>query len=70
MAGQTMFGIRLIKRQVWDVLVGKPTLQPYKEQTALAFLGDLGVTTSLFPKEKCPLIQVDCAAPPPGISQN
>lgn len=32
-----------------------------KQQNAAAFLGDLGLTSRLFPNENCPLIQVDCA---------
>lgn len=37
-----------------------------RQQTAGAFLGDLGVTSSLFPEENCPPEQVDCAAAPNG----
>ncbi len=44
----------------------KANVSSIKEQTALAFLGDLGVTTSLFKDENCPPVQVDCAAQPPG----
>ncbi len=60
---------------VWDSINKKHTLGRFgwkanvasiKEQTALAFLSDLGVTTSLFKEENCPPVQVDCAAQPPG----
>lgn len=37
-----------------------------KNQNAAAFLGDLGLTTSLFPKENCPAIQKECANAPTG----
>lgn len=41
----------------------QPTI---RQQIAAAFHGDLGVTTSLFQKENCPPIQVQCAEQPPG----
>ena len=37
-----------------------------RQQTAGAFLGDLGVTSSLFPEENCPSEQEACAAAPNG----
>jgi CxxC motif-containing protein (DUF1111 family) len=54
---------------VWDVVkqsyqlglfgwkAGQPSLM---QQNAAAFLGDMGLTTSLFPEQNCPLIQTDC----------
>jgi CxxC motif-containing protein (DUF1111 family) len=36
---------------------GKPSL---REQNAAAFNGDLGLSTSLFPEQNCPLVQVAC----------
>lgn len=35
----------------------QPTIE---QQTAAAFLGDIGITSSLFPKENCPPIQLQC----------
>lgn len=35
----------------------QPTVE---QQTAAAFLGDIGITSSLFPKENCPLVQTEC----------
>ncbi|MEZ4384980.1 MAG: di-heme oxidoredictase family protein [Nannocystaceae bacterium] len=60
---------------VWDVDAAAPAIgrfgwkanQPsVRQQTAGAFLGDLGVTSSLFPQENCPEGQVECAASPSG----
>ena len=39
-----------------------------KQQTAGAFLGDIGITSGLFPQENCPDSQQDCAAIPNGGS--
>lgn len=35
----------------------QPTVE---QQTAAAFLGDVGITSSLFPKENCPPVQIEC----------
>lgn len=60
---------------VWDAIARKVSLgrfgwkanQPsIKQQIAVAFHGDLGVTSSLIDKENCPAVQTDCAAQPPG----
>jgi CxxC motif-containing protein (DUF1111 family) len=60
---------------VWDVAAGAPALgrfgwkanQPnVRQQTAGAFLGDMGITSSLFPDQNCPSGQADCAAAPTG----
>ncbi len=54
---------------VWDIRKNQKSIgrfgwraeQPtVEQQTAAAFLGDIGITSSLFPKENCPLVQVDC----------
>jgi CxxC motif-containing protein (DUF1111 family) len=37
-----------------------------RQQIAAAFLGDLGVTSSLYDKENCPPVQTACAEQPPG----
>lgn len=58
-----------------DIKTNKPALgrfgwkanQPsLEQQNAGAFLGDMGLTTSLFPNENCPKVQVDCAKAPTG----
>ena len=60
---------------VWDVRAGAPALgrfgwkanQPtVEQQTAGAFLGDLGITSPLFPAENCPAAQGDCRSAPSG----
>jgi len=62
---------------VWDHAAGATALgrfgwkanQPsILQQTAGAFLGDIGVSSSLFPLENCPEGQVECAAAPTGGS--
>jgi CxxC motif-containing protein (DUF1111 family) len=54
---------------VWDVenevkalgRFGWKANQPsIRQQTAGAFLGDIGATTSLFPEENCPAVQKEC----------
>ncbi len=42
---------------------GKPSL---RSQNAAAFLGDIGITSTLFPKENCPEPQANCKAQPNG----
>ena len=60
---------------VWDIRDGKLSLgrfgwkanQPTVEQQAAgAFLGDIGITSSLFPEENCPAVQSICAKAPNG----
>ena len=60
---------------VWDVRDDKLSLgrfgwkanQPtVEQQTAGAFLGDIGITSSLFPDENCPSVQADCRQAPTG----
>ncbi|CAM2069037.1 C-type cytochrome [Sulfidibacter corallicola] len=60
---------------VWDVEAGETVLgrfgwksnQPdIRQQTAGAFLGDIGITSSLFPTENCSDAQQDCVAAPNG----
>jgi len=63
--------------RVWDVRRGVQALgrfgwkaeQPtVEQQSATAFLGDLGVTSSLFPDEGCTLAELSCRAQPNGGS--
>ena len=60
---------------VWDVRNGKLTLgrfgwkanQPtVEQQVAAAFLGDIGITSTLFPDENCPEVQSACTEAPNG----
>ena len=60
---------------VWDVQLGRLALgrfgwkanQPTVEQQAAgAFLGDIGITSGLFPDENCPLSQEECRQAPSG----
>lgn len=37
-----------------------------RQQVAAAFLGDMGVTSSLYPKQNCPAVQKACTAMLPG----
>jgi len=37
-----------------------------RHQTAAAFSGDLGITSSLFPSETCTAVQLDCGSAPNG----
>ena len=62
---------------VWDVRRGALALgrfgwkaeQPtVEQQSAGAFLGDLGVTSALFPEENCTLAQLSCRQQPNGGS--
>ncbi len=55
--------------RVWDVEAQQLALgrfgwkanQPnLRQQSAGAFLGDIGITSDLFPEEDCPLVQVEC----------
>ncbi len=68
-------GISGKANMVWDVRQGKPVLgrfgwkanQPtVEQQTAGAFLGDIGITSSLFPEENCQPTQVECRETPNG----
>ncbi|MCA9690587.1 MAG: c-type cytochrome [Myxococcales bacterium] len=60
---------------VWDAAAGAAAIgrfgwkanQPnLRQQSAGAFLGDMGITSSLFSQEDCPEEQVECAAAPSG----
>lgn len=48
---------RLLGRFGWKA--NQPNL---RQQTAGAFLGDMGITSSLFPEEDCPEVQLECKA--------
>jgi len=64
-------GISGRPNRVWDARAGQLALgrfgwkanQPsIEQQTAGAFLGDIGITSSLFPAENCPAGQTACSA--------
>jgi CxxC motif-containing protein (DUF1111 family) len=68
-------GISGRPNRVWDVQAGKPALgrfgwkanQPtLRQQTAGAFNGDMGITSSLFPEETCSNAEAECRAAPRG----
>lgn len=61
--------------EVWSVEAGRSSVGRFgwkanvptvKQQVAGAFLGDLGITTSLFPEEGCTAAEVACRAAPNG----
>lgn len=62
---------------VWDFELGSTVLGKFgwkanmpnlKQQTAGAFIGDIGITSSLFPQENCPSGQIDCSQQATGGS--
>ncbi len=70
-------GISGRTNMVWDELKGavslgrfgwKANVPTVEQQTAGAFLGDLGVTSELFPAENCTTLQMACASAPNGGS--
>lgn len=67
--------IKGVVNQVWDAPSGKMMLGRYgwkanvatiAHQTAGAFNGDIGITSSVFPEEACTAAQKDCLAAPRG----
>jgi CxxC motif-containing protein (DUF1111 family) len=61
--------------RVWDTVAGremigrfgwKANVATVAHQTAGAFLGDIGITSSVFPNETCTPKQADCRAAPRG----
>ena len=68
-------GISGRPNHVWDAAAGKPALgrfgwkanQPsVRQQTAGAFLGDMGISSSLFTEQNCPEGQAACATAQTG----
>jgi CxxC motif-containing protein (DUF1111 family) len=68
-------GIAGVPNRVWDARLGREALgrfgwkagQPtVEQQTAGAFLGDMGITTPLFGTQDCTDAEVDCLAAPAG----
>lgn len=68
-------GIKGIANSVWDVAQNKAVLGRFgwkanvpsvRQQIAIAFVNDMGLTTSLFPEQNCPEIQTACRAAPDG----
>ena len=54
---------------VWDIATGKPAIGRFglkanhpnlRQQIAAAFIGDIGLSSSLFPEQNCPPIQKVC----------
>jgi CxxC motif-containing protein (DUF1111 family) len=74
-ATQRPMGMNGRPNYVWDVerqalAVGrfgwKANQPSLRQQTAAAYLGDMGVTTMLFPADNCPPIQMACRKRPGG----
>jgi CxxC motif-containing protein (DUF1111 family) len=72
---QRQHGFNGRPNMVWDAIdqrmamgrFGWKALQPsVRQQIAAAAIGDMGVTSSLFPKQNCPDIQTLCRAEVPG----
>ena len=68
-------GISGRANMVWDVRERRAKLGRFgwkanvptvEQQVAGAFIGDVGITSSLFPDENCPVSQEDCVAAPNG----
>jgi CxxC motif-containing protein (DUF1111 family) len=69
--------IRGVPNRVWDAFAGttmigrfgwKANVATLAHQTAGAFLGDMGITSSRFQNETCTRTQADCLAAPRGAS--
>jgi CxxC motif-containing protein (DUF1111 family) len=67
--------IKGVINQVWDAPLGrmmpgrfgwKANVATIAHQTAGAFIGDIGITSSVFPDEACTAAQQDCLAAPSG----
>jgi len=61
MVADLVTGDTVVGRFGWKA--SRPTLD---QQNAGAFLGDMGITSSLFPNQNCTDVQVDCQAAPEG----
>ncbi len=68
-------GISGKANMVWDAENGRVALGRFGwkanvpsvlQQVAGAFLGDIGITSTIFPDENCPPAQADCSAAPNG----
>ncbi len=64
-----------VPNRVWDAFAGQPLIGRFgwkanagsvAHQTAAAFRGDIGITSSYFPNENCTPTQADCLAAPHG----
>ncbi len=67
--------VKGVANEVWDapsqrMMLGrfgwKANVATIAHQTAGAFVGDMGITSSIFPDEMCTLAQKDCLAAPRG----
>jgi CxxC motif-containing protein (DUF1111 family) len=66
-------GIKGRVNQVWDIVQGKAVIGRFgwkanmpnlRQQIAGAFVGDMGITSQLFPTENCTSVQTACAKSP------
>jgi len=71
--------IKGMPNRVWDAYAQREMLGRFgwkanvaslAHQTAGAFLGDIGITSSLFPDENCTKAQTDCLNAPNGSTKN
>lgn len=67
--------IKGVPNRAWDAIAGKFAIGRFGwkanatsvgHQTAAAFVGDMGITSSIFPHEACTPTQKDCLAAPSG----
>jgi CxxC motif-containing protein (DUF1111 family) len=67
--------IKGVPNTVWDAVAGRALLGRFgwkanvatlAHQTAGAFVGDIGITSTVFPQESCTAAQVDCKNAPRG----
>lgn len=74
-AAQRALGLNGRPNRVWDDVNDRTVLgrfgwkanQPsVRQQVAAAFRGDMGITSTLYPQQNCPPVQVHCKAAPPG----
>jgi CxxC motif-containing protein (DUF1111 family) len=63
--GISGFANKVLNKQTGHLEIGRfgwkaeqPTV---RQQVAGAFLGDIGITSSLFPETNCPIIQIECS---------
>lgn len=69
--------VKGVPNRVWDVMARREVIGRFgwkanagtlAHQTAAAFLGDIGITSSLLPDEACTPAQKDCLAAPRGAN--
>lgn len=62
-SGKIPWAYDIARQRVTIGRFGWKSEQPnLRQQNLAAFLGDIGITSSLFPEENCPMVQVECLA--------